>query len=65
MATTRASCSRTSCTKYEFVAPDPTGKYLLYGAGKSAIVVRNGWIDNGKIIPLNPGNGNQLSFEAW
>jgi hypothetical protein len=48
---------------FQFFNSDPSGRYLLLGAGPTSGIV-NGWIDNGRLIPLTPTGGN-VFYEAW
>jgi hypothetical protein len=50
---------------YWFVTMDPTGKYILFNAGPNGENTRNGWIDNGKLVPLKPAIGTKVAYEAW
>jgi hypothetical protein len=50
---------------YWFVTMDPTGKYILFNAGPNTNKTRNGWIDNGKLVPLKPVIGTKVAYEAW
>jgi len=49
---------------YRLFSADPSGKYLIFDAGPSRRSV-NGWIDHGRLVPLTPRAGNDISFEAW
>jgi hypothetical protein len=48
---------------YRFTSSDPSGRYLLFDAGPNNAY--NGWIDQGKLVPLAPANGTNLSYETW
>jgi hypothetical protein len=50
---------------YWFVTMDPTGRYILFNAGPNGNKTRNGWIDNGKLVPLKPAIGTKVAYEAW
>jgi hypothetical protein len=47
-----------------FSSSDPSGRYLILDAGAGNARV-NGWIDNGRLVPLTPSNGNDPGYEAW
>jgi hypothetical protein len=48
---------------YRFLSANPSGRYLLFDAGpKNA---NNGWINQGKLVPLAPANGTNLGYETW
>jgi hypothetical protein len=57
-------------TKFEgvferFFSADPTGRWLILDAGAQGKKRVNGWISHGRIVPLNPADGNAASYEAW
>jgi hypothetical protein len=46
-----------------YISSDPSGRYLLLSVGERNIT-RNGWIDNGRLLPLKPA-GSVISLGAW
>jgi hypothetical protein len=50
---------------YRSFAADPSTRFLILNAGPPQGVMHNGWIDNGKLVPLKPANGGNVVFEAW
>jgi hypothetical protein len=49
---------------YRFLTADPTGRYLIFNAGRTS-GTRNGWIDHGRLISLTPANGSNIRYETW
>ena len=49
---------------FRFFSSDPSGRYLLLDAGPTSGTA-NGWIDNGRLIPLTPADGGNVFYEAW
>jgi hypothetical protein len=49
---------------FRFFSSDPSGRYLLLDAGPTSGPA-NGWIDNGRLIPLTPAKGNNVFYESW
>jgi hypothetical protein len=49
---------------FRFFSSDPSGRYLLLDAGATSGTV-NGWIDNGRLIPLTPADGDNVFYETW
>lgn len=49
---------------YRFFGADPSGRYFLLDAGPTRATV-NGWINHGRLIPLKPADGSNLSNETW
>jgi len=49
---------------YRFLSADPTGRYLIFNAGRTSGTL-NGWIDHGRLISLRPANGTNISYETW
>lgn len=47
-----------------FFGTDPTGRYLILDAGTGKARI-NGWIDHGRLRPLAPANGDDVSYETW
>jgi hypothetical protein len=47
-----------------FASIDPSGRYLILDAGVGNARV-NGWVDQGRLVRLVPGDGNVPSYEAW
>lgn len=43
---------------------DPTGQYLLFNEGPTS-GTRNGWIRDGRLVPLAPANGSNYFYEGW
>ncbi len=48
---------------YRYFSADPTGRYLLLGAGPLSGAV-DGWIDHGSLIRLKPSD-TSVYWEAW
>jgi hypothetical protein len=48
---------------YRFVSADPSGRWVLFDAGRSSTLM-NGWVDNGKLVPLKPTGGFTFG-EVW
>jgi hypothetical protein len=49
-----------------FMAVDPSGRFVIIDASAGAKDARvNGWIRNGRLVPLSPPNGNAPIYEAW
>jgi hypothetical protein len=49
---------------YRFLTADPTGRYLIFNAGRTRGTL-NGWIDHGRLISLRPANGSNIRYETW
>ena len=49
---------------YRFLSADPTGRYLIFNAGRTSGTL-NGWIDHGRLITLTPANGSNIRYETW
>jgi len=49
---------------YRFLTADPTGRYLIFNAGRTSGTL-NGWIDHGRLISLRPANGSNIRYETW
>jgi hypothetical protein len=49
---------------YRFLSADPTGRYLIFNAGRTSGTL-NGWIDHGRLIRLRPANGSNIRYETW
>jgi len=49
---------------YRFLSADPTGRYLIFNAGRTSGTL-NGWIDHGRLISLRPANGSNIGYETW
>jgi hypothetical protein len=49
---------------YRSFSTDPTGAFPLVDFGPSG-ATRNGWIDDGKLVPLTPANGSGFFYETW
>lgn len=49
---------------YQSFSTDPTGQFALVNFGPTK-GTRNGWIDNGRLVPLTPANGSSIFYEAW
>jgi len=49
---------------YRFLSADPTGRYLIFNAGRTSGTL-NGWIDHRRLISLRPANGSNIRYETW
>jgi hypothetical protein len=49
---------------FGFFSADPSGRYFLLNAGPSGGSV-NGWIDDGRLIQLQPADGTNILAEVW
>lgn len=47
-----------------FFSTDPTGRFFILDVGAGSKRV-NGWIDNGRLVPLAAADGNAPDYEAW
>ena len=50
---------------YQFFSSDPSGRYLILDAGPARGALANGWIDQGRLVPLAPANGASVLYETW
>src|SRR5262249_41138557 len=48
---------------YRFLSADPTGRHLIFNAGRTS-GTHNGWIDHGRLISLRPANGSNIRYET-
>jgi hypothetical protein len=49
---------------YGFVTADPTGRFVLFDAGRTGGTV-NGWVDQGRLRKLTPADGSNVFWETW
>jgi hypothetical protein len=42
----------------------PDGQYLLLDTGPTSGTI-NGWIDEGRLVPLAPADGDNVFCEVW
>lgn len=47
-----------------FFTADPSGRFLILDSDARGARV-NGWIDHGKLVPLVPKNGDEVTSETW
>jgi hypothetical protein len=49
---------------YNCFSADPTRRYFILDAGPTS-GTKNGWIDDGRLVPLKPTQGDNIRDEAW
>lgn len=49
---------------YRFLSADPSGRYLIFNAGRTSGTL-NGSIDDERVIRLRPANGSNIRYETW
>ncbi len=50
---------------FRFFGADPSRRYLLLNVGPASGSLANGWIDDGRLVPLTPADGSNVFYESW
>lgn len=49
---------------YRWFSADTLRRHFILAAGPSS-ETKNGWINRGRLVPLKPNQGDDISIEAW